>query len=112
MGIKMDTPSAEEMAARAMARTGLKSKTVALAAAKTMKAIEEEAKSKCIRGSYGMRSLLGWMTDLARDDFSEDAFMRRVVYKMTTDDVETLRACYRANCRFASKVKMGKTTRI
>ena len=114
MGIKMDTPSAEEMAARAMARTGLKSKTVALAAAKTMKAIEEEAKSKCIRGSYGMRSLLGWMTDLARDDFSEDAFMRRVVYKMTTDDddVETLRTCYRANCRFASKVKMGKTTRI
>lgn len=114
MGIKMDTPSAEEMAARAMARTGLKNKAVALAAAKTMKSIEEEAKSKCIRGSYGMRSLLGWMMDLVRGDFSEETFMQRVIYKMTTDDddVETLRACYRANCNFASSIKMGKTTRI
>ena len=102
------------MAARAMARTGLKNKAVALAAAKTMKSIEEEAKSKCIRGSYGMRSLLGWMMDLVRGDFSEETFMQRVIYKMTTDDddVETLRACYRANCNFASSIKMGKTTRI
>ena len=78
-----------------------------------MKAIEEEAKSKCILWQLRMRSLLGWMTDLARDDFSEDAFMRRVVYKMTTDDddVETLRACYRANCRLQARSKV-KTTRI
>lgn len=113
-GLKMDSPSAAEMAKRAMARTGMTDYTVALEAAKVMKAIESEAKSRCIKGSFGMRSLLAWMLDLKRGDMSEATFMRRVVYKMTTDDddVETLRTAFRANAKFATKTTRGKAAGI
>ena len=113
-GLKMDSPSAAEMAKRAMARTGMTDYAVALEAAKVMKAIESEAKSRCIKGSFGMRSLLAWMLDLKRGDMSEATFMRRVVYKMTTDDddVETLRTAFRANAKFATKTTRGKAAGI
>ncbi len=112
-GIKMDSPSAEDMAKRAMARTGMTDYTIALEAARVIKAIESEAKSRCIKGSFGMRSLLAWMMDLKRGDYSEDTFMWRVVYKMTTDDddVETLRACYRANSKFAARPSRDKAAK-
>lgn len=113
-GLKMDLPPAEVMAERAMAQTGFGDADIALAAAKTIIAVSDEAKSKNIRGSFGMRSLLAWMLDLRRGDYSEAAFMRRVVFKMTTrdDDVELLRACYQSNSNFSSLVKMGKVRRV
>lgn len=112
-GIKMDSPSAEMMARRAMARTGMTDYTIALEAARVIKAIESEAKTRCIKGAFGMRSLLAWMLDLKRGDYSEDTFMWRVIYKMTTDDddVETLRACFRANAKFATRTARDKAVK-
>lgn len=105
MGIKMDLPPASVMAARAMQQTGFTDKDVAEQAAYTIMMISEEAKARNIRGSFGMRSLLGWMLDLRNGDFSEQAFRRRVIDKMTTrdDDISILMTCYRANCSFASR---------
>lgn len=113
LGIKMDLPPAKVMADRAMAQLGFKDADIALKAAQTVMAISDEAKAKNIRGSFGMRSLLGWMLDLSRGDFSEEAFRRRVIEKMTTrdDDVSILMTCFRANSPFASTyARTGRRT--
>lgn len=112
-GLKMDLPPASVMAERAMAQTGFTDRDVAVNAAKTIIAVCNEAKNANIKGSFGMRSLLAWMLDLRRDDFSEEAFTRRVIWKMTTrdDDVSILKAAYRANCPFVSEVWSGRRAR-
>lgn len=112
-GLKMDLPPAAVMAERAMAQTGFTDRDVAVDAAKTIIAVNNEAKNANIKGSFGMRSLLAWMLDLRRGDFSEEAFTRRVIWKMTTrdDDVSLLKAAYQANCPFASAVRSGRRAR-
>lgn len=112
-GLKMDLPPASVMAERAMAQTGFTDRDIAVNAAKTIIAVNNEAKNANIRGSFGMRSLLAWMLDLRRGDFSEEAFTRRVIWKMTTrdDDVSLLKAAYKANCPFASEVRSGRKAR-
>lgn len=114
VGLKMDLPSAEVMAERAIAQTGFNNYSVVLEAAKAIEAIAAEAKAKNIRGSFGMRSLLAWCCSLQRGDYSEATFLNRVIYKMTTrdDDVQLLLQTYRANCSFASNVKKGKEKRV
>lgn len=104
-GLKMDNPTAEVMASRAMAQVPGVEKSIVLSAARAVCAVAEEARIKAIKGSFGMRSLIAWMLDLRRGDFSEESFLNRVIYKMTTreDDVELLLTAYRANCTFASK---------
>ena len=111
MGIKMDLPPASVMAARAMMQTGFTDSTVAEQAASTIMAISEEAKARNIKGSFGMRSLIGWMRDHRNGDYSEKSFRRRVIEKMTTreDDISILMTCFRANCPFMSKTaKSGR----
>lgn len=114
VGLKMDLPSAEVMAERAIAQTGFNNYSVVFEAAKAIEAIAAEAKAKNIRGSFGMRSLLAWCCSLQRGDYSEATFLNRVIYKMTTrdDDVQLLLQTYRANCSFASNVKKGKEKRV
>jgi type I restriction-modification system DNA methylase subunit len=114
LGVKMDLPDVNTMAARGMAQSGLTDAAVALSAAKAVHAVYEEAKSKVIRGNFGMRSLSAWMVDLSRGDFSDDTFKMRVISKMTTrdEDVSALMDVYRSNCDFASKVKSGKKKRV
>lgn len=113
-GLKMDLPSPDVMAARAVAQTGFSDYDTVLAAAKTIAAVADEAKAKNIRGSFGMRSLLAWCCSLQNNDFSEDAFLRRVIYKMTTrdDDVQLLMTVYRANCPFVSRVARKKEAKV
>lgn len=105
LGLKMDLPPAGVMAERAMAQTGFDKAEVALAAAIVVTDVAELAKSRNIKGSYGMRSLTAWMLDLKNDDMSEDAFRMRVVFKMTTnpDDVALLMDVFKTS-NFASKV--------
>lgn len=114
VGLKMDLPTAEVMASRAMAQTGFKDHNVVLNAALTIEAIAAEAKAKNIRGSFGMRSLLAWCCSLQRGDFSEATFLNRVIYKMTTrdEDVQLLLQTYRANCAFASDVRNKREARV
>lgn len=109
-GLKMDLPTPAVMAERAMAQTGFTNRKVALEAANTIVAINNEAKNSNIKGSFGMRSLLAWMLDLRRGDYSVDAFMRRVIWKMTTrdDDVAILKAVFLAECPFVSDVRTGR----
>ena len=106
----MDLPPAPVMAERAMAQTGFDVKEEAIWAAEAVLAVMESAKSRNIRGVFGMRSLIAWMLDLNRGDYSVDAFMRRVVYKMTTreEDVEMLKDAYEGNCKFASQGFRGR----
>ena len=110
LGEKMDLPPAPVMAERAMAQTGFDVKEEAIWAAEAVLAVMESAKSRNIRGVFGMRSLIAWMLDLNRGDYSVDAFMRRVVYKMTTreEDVEMLKDAYEGNCKFASQGFRGR----
>lgn len=112
-GLKMDLPPASVMAERAMAQTGFDDRRTAIAAAEVIATINEEAKSKNIRGAFGIRSLVSWMMALRRGDFSEETFMCRVVFKMTTrdDDTQLLRDCFRANSDFASAVRAGRVRR-
>lgn len=110
LGEKMDLPPAPVMAARAMAQTGFDVESEAIWAAEAVLAVMESAKSRNIRGVFGMRSLIAWMLDLKRGDYSTEAFMRRVVYKMTTrdEDVEMLKDAYEGNCKFATKGFRGR----
>ena len=116
-GLKMDLPPEIVMAKRAMAQTGFDDEKVALAAAKTVSAVAQVAREKNIAGSFGMRSLIGWMLDLKRGYRSkeevEKSFRKRVIYKMTTrdDDVAYLMDAYAANSSFASKLFYGEETR-
>lgn len=105
LGEKMDLPPAPVMAARAMAQTGFDDTTEAIWAAEAVLAVMETAKSRNIRGVFGMRSLIAWMLDLKRGDYSTEAFMRRVIFKMTTrdEDVEMLKDAYEGNCKFAAR---------
>lgn len=93
-----------------MAQTGFGVESEAIWAAEAVLAVMESAKSRNIRGVFGMRSLIAWMLDLKRGDYSTEAFMRRVVYKMTTrdEDVEMLKDAYEGNCKFATKGFRGR----
>lgn len=109
LGVKMDLPPVEVMAARAMAQTGYTERTNAVIAAKAVTAVAEVARSRNIRGSFGMRSLIAWMLDLRRGDYSTEKFMNRVIFKMTTrdEDVNILKKAYEENCAFATSYPSG-----
>lgn len=102
LGEKMDLPPAEVMAERVMAQTGFKNRKVVREAVNVICAVNEIAHERNVRGTFGMRSLIGWVLDLKRGDFSVDAFKRRVIYKMTTrdEDVELLMDAYESVCSF------------
>lgn len=110
LGVKMDLPDINVMAERAVAQTGCDDMALALSAAKVVRAICDEAKAKNIKGSYGPRSLYAWILDLMRGDFSDAAFRRRVIEKMTTneDDISILMTIYKTECDFKSKVRKGR----
>jgi hypothetical protein len=95
-GLKMDNPSADEMAARAMAQVDFKDKTVALNAANVICEVSSKAKELNIRGAFGMRSLISWLIQLKAGFSDKDTFLECVIYKMTTndDDVSLLVEAY------------------
>ena len=104
--LAMDNPVPEVMAARAMAQVGFEDESVALAAARVIHDVDSVAKEHRIKGAFGMRSLIGWLMDLAEGEYDIDTFMSRVVNKMTTneDDIALLVEPYK-NSMFASKIK-------
>lgn len=116
MGVKMDTPSVEVLAQRAISQLHLDSShyKVALSAAKTLKAVADAAQAKNIKGIFGTRSLVGWMRDLADEDYSEDTFKLRVLNKMTTrdEDVQELMTTFQSSWNYASKVATGTRGKI
>lgn len=124
--LKFDTPSANELAARAMAVLKFDDEAFALGAAETIVAVAEEAENKNIAGACGSRSLIGWLRGcmymkqrraaakqkLTKKDI-KDQFMKNVVYKMTTrdDDVAILETAFEANSKFCSKLASGEVKR-
>lgn len=105
VGLGMDKPTPDVMAARAMAQTGFDNPVVARAAAEIVSMVSDEAAAKGIRGNFGMRSLLAWMRDLADGDFSVETFSLRVIQKMTTrpDERVILEEIFQNNFRATSR---------
>lgn len=100
-GMKMDLPPVPVMAARAMAQTGFEDAEVTTLAAQVIHDVSLDAQARNIRGSFGMRSLIGWVLDLKRGVDARMSFMNRVLYKMTTrdEDVELLMNTFDASWR-------------
>ncbi len=105
IGLGMDKPTPDVMAARAMAQTGFDNPVVARAAADIVTMVSDEAAAKGIRGNFGMRSLIAWMRDLADGDFSMETFSLRVIQKMTTrpDERVILEEIFQNNFRGVSR---------
>lgn len=108
IGVKMDLPTPNVMAARAMAKLNWDGDPkIPLACARTIQYVSDLCKQQGIKGAYGMRSLVGWLSDIKDDIDPLESFEMRVIYKMTTqdDEVQILRDAFKSS--FEGK-KKGK----
>lgn len=105
-GIRMNNPTPEVMAARAMAQVGFEDEEMAIEAATVISNICEKAKELNIKGSFGMRSLIAWMRSLKDGDMTKETFQMRVIWKMVSseEDEDVLMEAWK-NSPFASKRK-------